>query len=91
MSTNCISCGYAPRTGNDLLCDACRAVDTEGKKHERTYNAGYAAGLTMARDHLRRLAKASRKAYGIHKPDYYDAAANEIEELLTPFVGRVRE
>ncbi len=31
MSTNCISCVVNKRTGGDLLCDSCRAVEGERK------------------------------------------------------------
>lgn len=32
MSTNCINCVVKPRTGGDLLCDDCRAVEADRKQ-----------------------------------------------------------
>lgn len=33
MSTNCIVCVKSKRTGSDLLCDECRAVEPSKRKH----------------------------------------------------------
>ena len=80
MSTNCINCATAKRTGTDLLCDDCRAVTLRAENaHLRRLNAQLAEIAKTTRemkDDLKILAGRIGERNVMDRPSSLAAAAD---------------
>lgn len=82
MSTNCVRCITAPRTGSDLLCKDCRVKDWKE-------NIDKMSQIDMCR--LSRFAKAGHPCFDTTEPEisnYFDKKYKESGGM-TPAISKL--